>query len=76
MNQDNIRVLVVEKKRNINILKYFLICKEPHLKKPVTSPVKCGKDGRVNVAPINALKLFFFSVNFLNKNKKISQQIR
>ena len=46
---------------------YLLVAREPHLKKPVASSVKCGKDGRVDVAPINALKLLcFFS--------KISEQ--
>ena len=54
---------------------YLLVAREPHLKKPVASSVKCGKDGRVDVAPINALKLLcFFLVKFLNK--KISPQIR
>ena len=39
---------------------YLLVAREPHLKKPVASSVKCGKDSGVDVAAINALKLFFF----------------
>ena len=77
MNQDNVRILLV-KNRNREILYkiYLLVVCWSHLKKPVASPVKCGQDSGVDVAAINALKLFFFSVKFLNKNKKISQQIR
>ena len=59
MDQDNIRILVGKRKKYKYLEKYKTVGSS-HLKKPVASPVKCGKDSRVNVAAINALKLFFF----------------